>query len=102
MKKNQYILIGSVVAIGLLAVLLLRKPDIESKARLKKLKEDSEKKLIELQNQRSLTSNFDEIVKIDAQIDTIKNKLRASGITDILTEGQISDDLSNLLNKKRP
>lgn len=100
MKQNKYILIGSVVAIGLLAVILLRKPDLDSKSRLRKLKEDSDKKLLELQYQRSLTSNFDEIVKIDAQIDTIKNQLKSKGMTDILSENQISDDLSNLLNKK--
>lgn len=100
MKKNNIIIIGSVVAIGVLALLLLKKPDETPKARLQKLKKDSDKKLMELKFQRSISTNFDDIVKIDAQIDTIKNKLKQNGLTDILTEEQISSDLSEIYTKK--
>ena len=101
MNKKNIILVGSLVAIGVLAIFLLKSPKETPERRVRKLKEDSDKRLLDLQLKRSLSSNFDEIVKIDIEIDSIKNKLRNAGVTDILTEMKTSDDLSLALNKNK-
>lgn len=99
MSKKNIIILGSVVAIGVLAIFLLKKPSENPQSRVKRLKEASDKKLLDLQLRRSLATNFDEIVKIDLEIDSIKNRLRNAGVTDILSEMKTSDDLSQALNK---
>ena len=98
-NKNNIIIIGSVVAIGVLAILFLRTPKENPQVRLKKLKKDSDEKLLSLQMERSLATNFDDIVKIDAEIDTIKNRLKSAGLNDIITEMKMSDDLTQALKK---
>lgn len=99
MKKQNIILLGSLVAIGVLAIFLLRSPKESPEVRLKRLKRETDKRLLDLQLQRSLATNIDDIVKIDFEIDSIKNRLRSSGLTDILTEMKMSDDLTSALNK---
>lgn len=100
-NKDNIIIVGSVVAIGLLAILLLKKPSETSQVRLRKLKSNIDKKLMDLKIQRSLTNNFDEIVKIDAEIENLKNKLKATGQTDAITEMMISEDLTQALTKNK-
>jgi len=98
-KTDRYIVVSALVAIGVLAVVFLRKPKESSEAKIRRLKLDSFKKLMDLKIQRSLTTDFDTIVKIDAQIDTIKNRLKSQGITDAITEMEISQDLTKQYNK---
>lgn len=100
-NKDNIIIISSVVAIGLLAILLLKKPSETPQVRLRKLKSNIDKKLMDLKIQRSLTNNFDEIVKIDAEIENLKNKLKATGQTDAITEMMISEDLTQALTKNK-